>query len=183
MAIRTLFALCAAALVACGSEPDVAAPAPGEGKITIAGLYEVEGVTVEIASGDERRISGTVILSQEGDRYLSSYSLETLYPGPDGPLSTEVIGNGEGTVEGDLMRGTAQTQLVVAKVPGVDPGFAFAPRQVSARIVSTTLGRVLADGTISVEIESKGAASDAYTPTRTTLRGRRADTSPPASAP
>jgi hypothetical protein len=87
---------------------------------------------------------------------------------------------GEGTVKGKTIRGEARTQLVMSSVPGVDPDFAFVPRTTTTRIVSTVEGKVQADGTIVLLIESKGEPGQAYRPTRTTLRGKRVEpTSPP----
>ena len=62
---------------------------------------------------------------------------------------------------------------MVASVPGVDPGFAFIPRSVSTRIVSSTVATIAADGSVSIEIENRPGPGEDYSPTRTTLRGRR----------
>ena len=84
-----------------------------------------------------------------------------------------MIGKGEGQVEGRTLKGTAHTQLVMATVPGVDPGFAFIPRLVSTRIRSNTVATVAADGTVTIEIENQPESGEQYAPTRTTLRGTR----------
>ena len=163
-------------LIACGSEPDVAAPPPAQaeqGIPSIAGTYRVTGFTVEKETGNQREISGTVIMSQEGDHYTSTFNLTTLFPTPDGALQSDVIGKGEGTIEGRILRGTATTQIVMAQVPGVDAQFAFIPRFVGPRLVSTTSGRLGEDGLLTVEIESDPAEGEAYTPTRTTVSGVR----------
>ena len=122
-------------LIACGPEPDVAAPPPAQAEQeipSIAGTYRVTGFTVEKETGKQREISGTVIMSQEGDHYTSTFNLTTLFPTPDGDLQSDVIGKGEGTIEGRILRGTATTQIVMAQVPGVDAQFAFIPRFVEA---------------------------------------------------
>ena len=96
-----------------------------------------------------------------------------------------MIGTGVGTVEGRTLRGTAQTQLSMATVPGVDPSFAFVPRMVSTRIVSTSVTTIATDGTVTIEIENQPAGRDDYAPTRTTLRGTRisaAGIGPPVAA-
>lgn len=148
---------------------------PGEPiqALPISGRYEVRGVTVAVESGHKREIAGTVILAAEGDTYISTFDLTTTYPGAEEALPAEVIGKGEGSVKGRTLTGTAQTQLVMATVPGVDPGFAFIPRMVSTRIHSSTTATVAADGTVTVQIESNPAAGERYAPTRTTLRGSR----------
>jgi hypothetical protein len=58
-------------------------------------------------------------------------------------------------------------------IPGVDTKFAFLPRQVGPRIVSTSVAKVLPDGRIEIEIESKPHEGEQYVPTRTALTGRR----------
>ena len=139
----------------------------------IGGRYEVKGVTVALESGHKRDIAGTVILAEEGGRYTAAFQLHTTYPGAEEALPAEVIGTGVGTIEGRTLRGTAQTQLSMATVPGVDPSFAFVPRLVSTRIASNSLTTIAADGTVTIEIENQPAAGEDYAPTRTTLRGSR----------
>jgi hypothetical protein len=150
-----------------GAEP---AEAPA---VPIAGMYEVSGVTVTAATGDERAISGSVILAEDGARYTATFNLTTTYPGAEEALPAEVIGKGEGTIDGRTLLGTAQTQLVMATVPGVDPGFAYIPRLVSTRIVSDSVTTIARDGTVHIEIENSPAEGEDYASTRTTLRGRR----------
>jgi hypothetical protein len=172
---RLLLAFAIAAL-ACGGEPEASAPEAGSTEpASIGGRWEVEGETVETGREEHKRgISGTVILDQEGARYTSTFTMSTMFPTPDGAaLETDVIGEGEGAVEGNQITGEARTQLVVAGVPGVDPDFAFVPRTTSTRIVSTVEGGVQPDGTIVLHIQSKGEPGEDYRPTRTTLRGKR----------
>jgi hypothetical protein len=158
--------------IACGSgetgEGEEAAEA-----LPIAGMYEVTGVTVARESGHKREIAGTVILAADGERYTATFNLNTTYPGADQALPAEVIGKGEGRIEGRTLRGRAETQLVMATVPGIDPGFAFVPRMISTRVASSTTATVSAEGYVSIEIESEAAAGEEYTPTRTTLHGAR----------
>ncbi len=185
MCVRAFLLLGGTALVlmACGSEPDVAAPPPAAvSQVTpsLEGTYRVTGFTVEKESDNQREISGIIILSQDGDRYTSTFNLTTLFPTPDGPLQSEVIGKGEGTIEGGILRGTTTTQIVMAQVPGVDAQFAFIPRFVGPRLLSTTAAKLDDDGLLTVEIESDPAEGDTYAPTRTTLTGFKIA---PASGP
>jgi hypothetical protein len=159
-------------VLACGSEPDPGA-ADAAAALPIGGRYEVSGVTVDLESGHKREIAGTVILVEQGDGYTSTFDLATMYPGADQALPAEVIGKGDGSIDGRTLRGTASTQLVMATVPNVDPGFAFIPRMVGAKIESTTVAVIAADGTVSIEIENRPAPGEDYAPTRTTLSGRR----------
>ncbi len=174
---------------ACGSEPEpmekmagteaeapqaapAAAPAAKLDPSRVSGSYAVQGTTVEVQSGRKRRIDGTVILKADGARYTATFALKTTYPTPDGPLPADVIGEGSGELSGGKLRGTAKTQLVMATVPGVDTGFAFVPRHVGPRIVSSSVGTLDADGTLTIEVENKAEPGVEYPPTRTTLRGK-----------
>ena len=159
--------------LACGGGESVEAEAPAAEATPISGRYEVKGVTIALESGHRRDIAGTVILAEDGGTYTAAYQLQTTYPGAEEALPAEVIGTGVGTVEGRTLRGTAQTQLAMATVPGVDPGFAFVPRMVSTRIVSTSVTTIATDGSVTIEIESQSAGGEDYAPTRTTLRGKR----------
>jgi hypothetical protein len=166
----------AATLAACGESgpsepPDVAAIDP----VPISGLYDVKGVTRPLAGpGQERRIAGTVILKQQGDGYTATFKLDTTFPGAEEPLQADVIGHGDGAVEGRTLRGTADTQLVVSTVPGVDTDFAFVPRIVGARVTSTSTTTIAPDGTVVIELDNRPAEGEHdYLPTRTRLTGRR----------
>lgn len=171
MRTRSLAIASIALALACGSGD---APVADEVQASpIAGMYEVTGVTVAVESGHKREIAGTVILAESGDSYTATFNLNTTYPGADQALPAEVIGKGEGLIDGRTLRGTAETQLVMATVPGIDPGFAYVPRMVSTRITSNTVATVATDGTVSIEIENQPMKGTEYAPTRTTLHGSR----------
>jgi hypothetical protein len=158
----------------CGPAEDPEAPVVAEMPVApIAGMYEVSGITVATESGDKRDISGRIILARDGDHYTATFSLATLFPLGVESLPTEVIGKGEGRIDGRKLEGMAQTQLVIATVPGIDPGFAFVPRTVTKRLVSTSVATIANDGTLTIEIANQPAEGETYAPTRTTLRGRR----------
>ncbi len=181
---RTFVQLASSALfsIACGSAPENVAPESEAANSPISGMYAVEGVTTETGSGLQRKLSGTIILAEEGPRYTATFSLTTSYPGGEQALPAEVIGRGEGTVEGRTLKGTSHTQLVVTTVPGVDPGFAFIPRMVSTRIVSTSVTRVAPDGSVEIELANTPEKGEDYSPTRTVLNGRRVSAARLASA-
>jgi len=185
MQARTFVQLTSTALFtfACGSAPDDLAPGAPETSVPISGMYSVTGVTTETGSGLQRKLSGTIILAEEGPRYTATFSLATTYPGGDQSLPAEVIGKGEGSIEGRTLKGTNHTQLVVATVPGVDPAFAFIPRMVSTRIVSTSVTRLAPDGSVEIELTNAPEAGEDYLPTRTVLSGRRVSAAGVASAP
>jgi hypothetical protein len=162
--------------VACERAADVAAPPPsrasGSAEPMVSGMWNVEGVTVETASGKTRQISGTIILAQEGDRYTSTFDLDTALPSEGGPVHANVIGEGEGTVEGRTLSGKTNTQIIISGAPNVDPGFAYVPRRVGTRIVSKTKAVLADDGTITIEIESEPAPGETYASTRTRSKVR-----------
>jgi hypothetical protein len=170
-----------AALVACGAPeppPVEAAPDGGE-EVPIPGMYHVEGATVDKATGEKRDIRGTVILAVDGDSYTATFHLTTHFPGTGtDPVAAEVIGKGDGTVEGRTLTGVAHTQVVVAGIPGVDPNFAFIPRHVSTRLISDSVTTIARDGSVTIRTDSRGEPGEDYAPTRTTLRGSRIASDP-----
>jgi hypothetical protein len=176
MPVRLLFASLFTTLcvqVACDggtSGGDAADAAPA---VPIAGRYEVTGTTVERATGNRREIAGTVILAEDGASYTATFHLATQYPVGDAVLPAEVIGHGKGTIDGRTLRGVAETQLVMSTVPGVDPGFAFIPRQTSTRIVSNSVTEIAPDGSVTIDIENQPAEGEVYAPTRTSMQGMR----------
>jgi len=160
---------------ACERTADVSAPPPsaaaGSAEPVLSGMWNVEGVTVETASGRTRQIAGTIILAQDGDRYTSTFDLDTTLPSEGGPVHANVIGEGDGSVAGRTLSGTTHTQIIVSGAPNVDPGFAYVPRSVGTRIVSKTKATLGDDGTIAIEIESEPAPGETYASTKTTLKG------------
>jgi len=169
-ALRTVSSL-ALVLIVIAAQParggDPAAPDP------YSGTYDVRGTTVDTKSGDTRRIEGHVVLTRKSGHYAAAAELETDFPTHGGAMRTDVIGTGEGKQSGKGLAGTASTQLVIQTVPGVDTAFAFIPRQVGARLVSTWVAHLEADGTLVVELTNHGAKGEVYSPTKTTLRGKR----------
>jgi hypothetical protein len=155
-------------VTACDREPVVEVEAK-----PIAGEYEVSGTTIETATGSQREISGTVILAEDGDSYTATFHLTTLFEGAAGTMPAEVIGRGSGRIEGRELHGTAETQLVISTVPGIDPAFAFIPRTTSTRLVSNSISSIAADGSVVIQIENAPAKGEDYAPSRTTLRGVR----------
>jgi hypothetical protein len=177
----TLLSASLASLVACGApEPQpLAAEVESGPEVPIPGMYKVQGATVDKATGERRDIAGTVILAVDGDDYTATFHLTTTFPGTGtDPVAAEVIGKGEGSVEGRKLTGVAHTQLVVAGIPGVDPNFAFIPRHVSTRLISDSLTTIAPDGSVTIQTDSRGEEGEDYSPTRTTLRGSRIASDP-----
>ena len=140
----------------------------------LSGRYRVSGETVDKATGVARGISGTISLQQEGGAYTTNFELRTVLPGSEAsPAQAQVLGTGSGQIEGRKLRGTADTQILSSPVPGVDAGFVGMPRQISARIRSSSLAEIAEDGSIRIEIDNEPAEGEAYRPTRTVLKGER----------
>ena len=184
-------ALAAAALLClngCGSEaPDSKtdqaskAPTPTDESPAVepsafSGTYRVSGRTVETQSHRGRDIDGTVVITQVGDGYTASFKLTTLFPTADGPTEAQVVGTGSGNLQGDELRGVADTQIILAQVPGVNADFGFLPRRYGPRIRSQSVSRLDENGSLVIEIENEAAEGAAYRGTRTTLRGDRITT-------
>jgi len=172
-------------LAGCGSEaPDSktdegpkAASATAESRApepsAFSGTYRVSGRTIEQQSHRGRDIDGTVVISQQGEGYTASFKLTTLFPTVDGPTEAQVVGTGSGSLQGDELRGVADTQIILAQVPGVNADFGFLPRRYGPRIRSQSVSRIDESGSITIEIENEAAEGSTYGGTRTTLRGAR----------
>jgi hypothetical protein len=170
-------------LLGCGSEREPADREPGA-EIALAadpfsGSYRVKGLTTDVTRGDTRRIEGIIVLTEKDGTYTTKADLETKYPSAGGPVDAQVIGSGSGQRSGEALRGTAETQLVMSTVPGVDTGFAWVPRDVGPRLISTWEARFRRDGTLVVEIRNEGAEGEEYPPTSTTLYGTRIEEDSP----
>ncbi len=174
LASTRLLALVWIGVLACGpgagDDSEAAHAAP------IAGMYEVSGSTIAIGSGEKRTISGKIILAEQEGEYTATFNLTTMFPVGGEAFPAEVIGKGEGTIQGRELTGTAETQLVITTVPGMDTAFAYIPRTVTTRLVSTSTTTIAADGTVAIQIENQPAEGEDYPPTRTTLRGHRVST-------
>jgi len=169
-----LLAVSAAAPIACGeSEPPAVSAQPPVEPQPLSGLYEVSGRTVDKATGAERSLSGTVIVAAEGESYTATFNLNTTIMAQGDPRRAELIGKGEGRVAGRTLDGGAETQMIVALVPGVDAGFGMLPRAATTRILNQSNATIGDDGSVRIEIESEAAPGTEYAPTHTTLRGRR----------
>jgi len=169
--------LAAAPLLALGLlvatlDPTLAATNPGD---PWSGTYDMRGMTTDLASGDQRRIEGHIVIAKKGKGWSASADLSTEYPAEGGAVHTDVIGDGVGLPKGDRLEGSAHTQLVIGTVPGVDTGFAFIPRQVGPRIVSQWTAHFEKDGTLVVELANAPEKGEKYRPTKTTLRGKRVE--------
>lgn len=143
----------------------------------IGGTYHVTGVTIGDRGGAQRPIQGRVNVTVTGDTYSTHFELKTLFPGAD-RVAAEVLGTGEGTVNGHILEGTASLQVVASSVPGVDTGFAMVPRGVGPRVSSTSRAEFFSDGSVRIHITNQPAkGEEQYEPTHTRLVGYRVEDS------
>lgn len=156
-------------MLAEGLPRSAAAQETGE-PVALADRYEVTGVTIDDETGFHRQISGRIHMRQKGDTYTTRFELSTLYPGSHA-AGAKVVGQGEGTIEGRTLTGTAETQLFKSNVPGIDIDFGYMPREFAARLRSTSTATLLDDGSLRVEIENQAVEGSDYAPTRTILVG------------
>jgi len=167
------------ALPGCGSDASDRDPAPealppvGAAPSPFEGTFRVSGQTTETAGGEGREIAGTIVLVQDGLSYTASFDLTTIFPTPEGPTEARVVGTGEGRLESGELHGVADTQVILAEVPGVDAEFAFLPRSYGPRLRSRSVTRINDDGSLLIEIESEGTEGARYRATTTTMGGTR----------
>jgi hypothetical protein len=167
--------------LACGaSEPEAETPAAAvePQAASYAGLYHVSGYTTVRRSGHQRRIQGTVIIARSSadaaEPYTATFDLETEFETPDGPIQADVIGSASATAEADALAGTAETRILMASIPGLDPSFPWIPGRLGPRVVSKfRMERSPSEGGFRIEIETEAAPGQSYDPTRTTLRASR----------
>lgn len=160
-------------LMACSGGDEASKAVLDEAPLEISGRYQMSGVTATTGGNQKRKLKGSMVIEHKNGRYTASYDFKTKYPGEGQPVDADLIGVGEGEVKGRNIVGTARTQIVVSSVPGVDTAFAFVPRRVSTRIVSSAVGEFDSEGMLTVEIESRADEGQKYQSTRTRLRGRR----------
>ena len=172
-----LLTFAAAALLClsgCGSEAPQNTQNEEVDPAAFAGIYRVSGRTVEKQSGQGREIEGTIIFDVDDAGYTASFELTTLFPTEGGPVEAQIVGTGAGEVVGAELHGTAETQIILAQVPGVDANFAFLPRTYGPRIRSASVTRLNADGSLTIDIETEGAEGETgYRGTRTSVTGHR----------
>jgi hypothetical protein len=180
---RARLAFAVALALACGAEQRPAAAPPPGGTPDFAGLYEVSGFTTVSRNGLRRRISGTVIVAHAtaggAEPYTATFDLETEFATPDGPIQADVIGSARAKAEAAQLAGSAETRILMASIPGLDPTFPWIPGRLGPRVLSKfTMAPAEAEGAFEIEIESEAAPGESYEPTRTALRARRAASGP-----
>jgi len=111
--------------------------------------------------------------------YTATFDLETEFATPDGPIQADVIGSARAKAEAAQLAGSAETRILMASIPGLDPTFPWIPGRLGPRVLSKfTMAPAEAEGAFEIEIESEAAPGESYEPTRTALRARRAASGP-----
>jgi len=180
---RARLVLAAALAFACSAEQRPApAPPPGGGP-DYSGLYEVSGYTTVRRSGLQRRIAGTLIVAPAppgaSAPYTATFDLETEFATPDGPIQADVIGSARAQAGSAELAGTAETRILMASIPGLDPTFPWIPGRLGPRVLSSfRMAPGEPDGTYRIEIESEAAPGESYEPTRTALLATRTASGP-----
>jgi hypothetical protein len=180
--------LVAACLVlACEGTDPRGRTGPGEADAAWAGLFEVSGDTTVRRSGQQRRIAGRVIIARSpagvAEPYTATFDLETEFATPEGPIQADVIGSARARPGTAGLAGTAETRILMASIPGLDPTFPWIPGRLGPRVLSKfTMRPGDAPDRFEIEIESEPAPGESYEPTRTRLRATRRASSPPPPA-
>lgn len=179
---RARLALAAVLALSCDAQRPAAGP-PGAPGPEFTGLYEVSGYTTVRRSGQRRRIVGTVIVTRAAADaaapYTATFDLETEFATPEGPIQADVIGSARAEEQAAALAGTAETRILMASIPGLDPTFPWIPGRLGPRVLSKfKMAPAEVQGTFHVEIESEAAPGESYEPTRTALRATRAAAGP-----
>jgi hypothetical protein len=145
--------------------------------VAIGFLVALPALAEEAA--DVLDIAGTITIVQEGSTFTSHSEFKTLTPGTD-IVPAKVLGTGNGVIEGSKLTGTGDNQLQSSSVPGLDVDFGMIPHQkVSQSIRSKWTAEVSGDGTIKLVSDNTAAEGEPdYSPTQTTLEGRRVEGGP-----
>jgi hypothetical protein len=146
--VAFVLAVCAA--------PLLALPAPGADVPDIAGIYEVNGETTVEGSPDRFAITGKVIVRQNGTKATTIVEAAMRRAaGTSGPASAALLGNGEITIEGDRLTGSAELQSLVSEVPELDVAVPFAPRRAGPILDAKVVGKIASEGVLELHITSE----------------------------
>jgi hypothetical protein len=150
--------------------------AGAEGDVAyVGGAWEVRGTITDVGSGDRRHVAGTVVIDQEDDRFRSTFHLIGTLDTPQGRRRAEVVGRGEGKVEGRVITGTVDSNVVTARLGGAGGVVPFVPKEWGPRTHNTVLGRLNDDGSVTFELHTPQQA-DGTGATHTVIHGVRPET-------
>lgn len=181
MASRPVLAFTAALLLGgASSEARATEPLPE----SLAGYYRARGVTTEPATDRRRPIQGTLLVTAAtGGGYDLRFSFQTKMTTPGGTQRADLLGTGEARVEAQALVGDAETQMILASIPGVDPQFAFIPGYLGPRIRSHfRMDPTDESERFQADIETRAAPGYEYLETRTRLELERISRETPEDA-
>ncbi len=136
-----------------------------------SGVYEVRGVTVQSLTGRQRAIAGVLNLGVEGERYRVSFELDTTAPEVGSEASVRVRGDGRGFIVGRIFSGTTE-QWMSLKGPAAARDRPLPPG-VGLKLVSSSQASFDDAGVFQILLQNQPAPGQRYTPSITTLAGRR----------
>lgn len=165
------FALLVASSAQAADAPDVAAKEPRY----IGGRYQVHGTISVKDTGENRAIGGTLILDQRGPEFRTTYQLRTRVRTKDGLVRADVIGRGDGKVEGDKISGTAESQLITATVSGAHGATPYLPRLIGPILRQDASGSVDEHGVIRFELDYTPVEGGPTETSHIVLYGERVD--------
>ncbi len=151
-----------------------AAHAEGVGEPAyIGGRFDLRGWTTLSQSGERRAIAGNVIFDQRGADYTATYQLGTRITTDDGPRRASVVGRGSGHITGNVIEGSAETQLIFSSAPGIDVTVPYVPKRFGPIITQLVQGTVDESGELELRIEYRPVEGGPPEASSTVLRGRR----------
>lgn len=175
-------------VAACGSEEaatfvDDPPPVASAAERALSGTYQLEGVTVQALSGQQREISGTLQLDVAGGRYEVDFELGTTAPDFDEPVPVQVRGTGRGFVVGKVLTGTTEEWMTLVPPEGglgeVKLEGVRLPARAGRKIVSTSHASFDADGAFQIVLQNYPAPGERYEASMSVLEGRRIGGPPP----
>ena len=132
-----------------------AAPARGQDVPDIAGIYEIQGQTTVEGSPDRLAITGKLVVRQKGATCATIVEAEMRrVAGSAGPVSAQLIGNGELQLSGRKLTGKAELQSLVSEVPELDVAVSFAPRVAGPILDATAQVLVLQPDGVTYKVET-----------------------------
>jgi hypothetical protein len=167
VAVVLLFASAARA----ADPPDVAAPE----ERYIGGRYSVQGSITVKDTGEKRAIGGTLILDQRGPEFRTTYQLRTRVRTENGLVRADVIGRGDGRIDGNRIEGTAESQLITATIGGAHGATPYLPRRIGPILKQQANGSVDEHGVIKLELEYTPVPGGPVETSHVILYGERVD--------
>jgi hypothetical protein len=160
-----------ASAVRAADAPDVSAAEPR----FIGGRYAVQGTITVKDTGEKRAIGGTLILDQRGPEFRTTYQLRTRVRTEEGVVRADVIGRGDGRVDGDRIEGIAESQLITASIGGAHGATPYLPRRIGPILRQHARGSIDEHGVIKLELDYTPVEGGPTETSHVVLYGERVD--------